>query len=120
MRMSPSKYRNKITVIDGIRFQSLAEAARYQELTLLQCVGAISKLKMQTPFPVYINGALICHYYADFSYLEENKPELIAEDVKGVETAVFKLKWKLVKALYPKVDFRLLRARRKTWIRTSG
>ena len=34
--------------------------------------------------------------------------EWICEDVKGVRTAVFNVKWKLAMARYPNVDFRIV------------
>lgn len=112
--MSLSKYRNKMVMVDGIRFDSMAEAYRYRELVLLEKAATISELETQVPFDVQINGSRICKYYADFSYVV-NDGRVVAEDVKGVETALFKLKWKLVKALYPDVEFRLIKAKRSAW-----
>jgi hypothetical protein len=79
------KYRNKPCVIDGIRFDSKAEARRYQELELLQRGRQIRDLKRQVTFALYgKNGAAICRYRADFMYEEAGKH--VVEDVKGVAT----------------------------------
>ena len=38
-----SKYRNKRVTLDGIHFDSLAEARRYGELKLLELISAIAE-----------------------------------------------------------------------------
>lgn len=102
------KYRNKPTVIDGIRFDSKAEAKRYQELELLQRSRGIYDLKRQVTFALYgKNGSPICKYRADFMYSENDR--VVIEDVKGVETADFKLKRKLFNDNYPDIEFRLVK-----------
>jgi len=104
-----SKYNNKITYIDGIKFDSLAEYDRYLELKCLECAGEINSLKLQPRFDFImpINGwdsiiptKKIFTYKADFSYYKKDKVSPTIEDVKGFETAVFKLKKKLIEALY--------------------
>lgn len=45
-----NKYRNRKTVRNGISFDSQKEAARYDELMLMQCSGAIKDLKLQPEF----------------------------------------------------------------------
>lgn len=92
------KYRNVKTVIDGITFDSKKEAARYAELKILLKGKVISNLELQPSFPVVVNDKKICVYKADFSYTENGKSAI--EDVKGVRTPVYRLKKKLVEALY--------------------
>ena len=89
------KYGAVKTVVDGITFPSKAEARRYGELQML----GVRDLELQPKFPVVINGAKICTYIADFAYLEINGDAVI-EDVKGMKTPVYRLKKKLVEALY--------------------
>lgn len=93
-----TKYHAIKTVVDGITFASKAEAARYQELKLLERTGAIAELITQPVFHLVVNGHKIGKYIADFQYYENGK--IITEDVKGVKTPVYNLKKKLVKALY--------------------
>lgn len=38
----PNKYNNHKTIVDGIKFDSIREAERYQELKLLETAGEIS------------------------------------------------------------------------------
>jgi hypothetical protein len=47
---------------------------------------------------MFVNGILICTYIADFTYTRDGK--YIVEDFKGVLTDVFKLKRKLMKAIF--------------------
>lgn len=103
------KYKAKPQIIDGIWFASTAEARRYQELLTLERVGKISALKRQPRLTLSVDGRKICTYVADSSYIEGARQ--IIEDVKGVETQTFKLKWALAKALYPEYDFRLYKGR---------
>jgi hypothetical protein len=102
------KYRNKPTVIDGIRFDSKAEAKRYQELELLQRSRGIHDLKRQVTFALYgKNGSPICKYRGDFMYSENDK--VVVEDVKGMETPTFRLKQKLFNDNYPDIELRLIK-----------
>lgn len=43
------KYHNRKTVLDGLTFDSAAEAARWRELTLLEKAGHIRDLQRQVP-----------------------------------------------------------------------
>lgn len=94
-----SKYRAVKTIVDGIKFDSRAEAVRYGELKLLQKAGKITRLILQPAYelipPFKRNGkthrAVI--YKADFCYIENGC--LHIEDVKGFATADFKNKMKL-------------------------
>jgi len=99
-----SKYKAKKTSIDGKMFASKKEAARYRELSVLEFSGKIAGLILQPKLKLEVAGVMICTYIADFHYIEQGK--VIIEDVKGVETPVFKLKWKLAKVLYPDITFR--------------
>lgn len=109
-----NKYHNKKTIVDGITFDSMAEARRYMELKLLAKAKEITDLELQPKFelqPKYKNnkGQTIraITYKADFAYIENNKK--IVEDVKGMETKEFKLKKKLLEYKYPDIDFRLIK-----------
>ena len=70
------KYNNQKVEIDGHKFDSKKEAARYLELRALQIAGEISELKLQVPFQLSV-----CKYIADFSYIKDR--ELVVEDVKS-------------------------------------
>ena len=115
MTESRGKYNARRTKIDGHTFHSKAEARRYSALMLLERSGQISDLELQPSFVIQDafrdrSNKIICaiRYLADFQYVE--KGALVVEDVKGVETAVFKIKAKMFKLRYPEYDFRVIPA----------
>ena len=113
MWKSKSKYRNVPTVIDGLRFSSKAEAARYSELKLLQAANQVRWFIRQPRFDlgngiVYVADFLVV-WNADETTFSDTR--VTVEDVKGVETDVFKLKRKLFEAQYGELT--LITKRRK-------
>jgi hypothetical protein len=94
----PRKYRNNPVVIDGIRFDSQAEARRWAELKLLERAGVINALQRQVTFPIVWNGTKICSYRADFVYNDHVSGKQIREDVKGMITPEYRIKAKLMAA----------------------
>lgn len=114
-----SKYGAKAVTIGGIRFQSQGEGDRYLYLRDCERKGLIEDLRLQVPFelypPVYekrtlkrgpraghvVNGRLLLEgmsYIADFVYRLPDG-SLVVEDYKGVQTPVFKLKYRLMMEL---------------------
>jgi hypothetical protein len=99
-----NKYRNKITELDGIKFHSAKEAKRYSELKLYEKSNLISDLKLQVKYELIpkltINGKTerSISYVADFVYLEDGN--VIVEDVKGMQTDIFKIKYRLMKLIH--------------------
>lgn len=85
----PNKYNNHKTIVDGIKFDSIREAERYQELKLLEEAGEISHLELQ---PVVVlqdkfiyQGKTIraITYRADFAYFDRRVNRGVIEDVKA-------------------------------------
>ena len=107
-----NKYKNTKIVIDNIKFDSVLEANRYQELKLLQRAKQISNLRLQVPFLLQEgfkkNGKTHrkIEYIADFVY-EENG-QTIVEDTKGMKTETFKIKQKLFEYKYPKLSIKII------------
>ena len=95
-----SKYNARRTTVDGITFASAAEARRYSELKLLERAGSISKVECQPVYKIVVNDLLICRYIGDFLYHEKETGKHVLEDVKGVKTPVYRLKKKLMMAVY--------------------
>ena len=93
-----AKYRNKKTVVDGIKFDSQREATRYSVLKIMQAAGVISDLRLQVPYVMTVNGLKICKYVADFVYVDRGRE--VVEDVKGMKTPTYNLKKKLMKAVH--------------------
>lgn len=95
-----SKYHARKTVVDGIKFHSAKEARRYSELKMLEKSGGIRDLKLQVKFPLDVQGVHICNYVCDFHYLDIEKGDIVVEDSKGMRTPEYKLKRKLMLAIY--------------------
>lgn len=96
-----SKYHSTKQIIDGHVFASKKEAARYEELKLLERAGIISGLELQKRFELIpsqrIDGKVVerpCYYVCDFAYCEGGKQ--VIEDAKGMKTEVYKIKKKLM------------------------
>jgi len=94
-----NKYGNKKQKADGYTFDSKAEAARYQELKLLERAGRIEALDVHPVFFVTVKGIQVCKVSLDFRYLQ-HKITWVYEDVKGKDNALSRLKRKLVEAQY--------------------
>ena len=151
--MIPNKYHAKKTTIDGILFDSHAEALRYMELKLLKQAGIVTEIDLQPEFELqeayrkccgtrWVQGALfgiifardgdgilvnkknLCPqcgkkmlltksivYRADFRITYADGHQEI-EDIKGMETALFKLKRKLFEYKYPELTLKIVKGRR--------
>lgn len=96
------KYGNIPTELDGIRFDSKAEARRYAELKMYQTGGVISNLQRQVRFQLTVNNVKCGVYIADFCYTD-TAGSFVVEDVKGgkaTQTPLYRLKKKLMFAIY--------------------
>ena len=99
-----NKYKNVKTELDGIKFDSKAEAKRYIQLRSMLEDGHITDLQFQiryelTPKLKRADGTTerASHYVADFQYMHHGT--MIIEDVKGgtaTMTPVYVLKRKLM------------------------
>jgi|WetSurMetagenome_2_1015567.scaffolds.fasta_scaffold01555_5 hypothetical protein len=103
-----NKYNAVKTEVDGILFDSKAEAARYLELKDLLSKQEILSFERQPEFeliPSFTkNGKKIraIKYRADF-IVYHNNGTVIVEDVKGMITDIFKIKRKMFDYTYPEL-----------------
>ena len=97
--MRANKYGAKKTTVDNITFDSRAEATRYVLLKALFRAGEIRNLRLQPEFHFKLDGKKIFTYRADFAYFDKTDQRII-EDVKGVKTAVYRLKKKLIESQF--------------------
>lgn len=98
---NPSKYRNVQTVVDGIAFDSKAEARYYQdELRIRELAGDITDLQLQPRFDLAVNGETITRYTADFSFRDRTGCMHVV-DVKSAPTRTrdYVIRRKLMKVL---------------------
>lgn len=106
-----SKFGNRITVIDGERYDSLLEAAYSLYLDQLKKIGAIAYYRRQQSFRLrggtrYVVDFVVysCRSLAPGVKTPQGTHEYI--DVKGVETPEFKIKRNEIHAAYPEVFIR--------------
>lgn len=90
------KYNAKATVVDGIRFDSKKEAEYYVELKLRVSQGEVKFFLRQVP--IHLTGGV--RFIIDFQEFHADGTVHFV-DVKGVQTAVFKIKKTQAEALYP-------------------
>lgn len=103
-----SKYHSRKTPVDGILFDSQAEASYYKTLKLLLRAGKINGFCRQAKFIVTEgkNGEKGTEYVTDFIIFYPDGTYRIV-DVKGVKTEVFKLKIKCLREKYPNLKIEL-------------
>lgn len=100
-----NKYGNRKVEYDGYMFDSIAEKDRYIELRLLSAANEITHLAVHPKYVIHdgftnVDGKRRAQitYSPDFEYRLDGKWRY--EDVKGVETAVFRIKRKLFEHRY--------------------
>lgn len=96
--MKRPKYGNRRVEVSGVKFDSAKESRVYSELLLRQRAGEIAALELQPRFDIIINGKKCGFYKADFRYREAGNVVIL--DVKGFKTPVYKLKKKIIEAMY--------------------
>lgn len=100
-----SKFGAVKTVIDGITFDSKAEARYYGQLKQLERSGEIQDLRLQVPYelaPAVVIGGRkrpALRYLADFVYRTTTGQTVVA-DVKGAITDSYRIKRHLMKAVH--------------------
>jgi hypothetical protein len=85
---------------NGRVYDSQAECRYAGLLDQRKRVGDIEDYWPQVPVPLKVNGVTVCKMIFDFEILHHDQTKELV-DVKGVVTAVFSLKLRLLKALYP-------------------
>ena len=103
-----NKFGAKKTEVNGIVFDSRAEARRYGQLVTLERAGHIAGLTRQVAFvlapAVKLAGAKrikpALRYVADFVYSDTKTGRIVIEDVKGVATPLFRVKQHLMKSVH--------------------
>lgn len=109
-----NKYGNKKVEVDGHKFDSKLEAQYYNHLKLLIAAGEVTEIELQPRFELQEgfnkNGVRHrpIHYVADFRVkYKDGKEEIV--DVKGRETAVFKIKHKLFEYKYKDLELKIVK-----------
>ena len=80
-------------------YDSKFEAGKAAQLELLLKAGEIKDFETQVPIDIVVNGYKVCTYVMDFIVYENDGSKTWIE-TKGFATDVWKLKWKLLEAMY--------------------
>lgn len=105
------KYHNRKVRVDGIKFDSVREAKRWQELKLMERAGEIRDLQRQVEYELLPTQKLrdwktgkkkterAIKYIADFVY-RDAAGDLVVEDTKGMKTRDYIMKRKMMLWFY--------------------
>lgn len=83
----------------GQQFDSKFESQYAQELDLRKKAGDIKDYETQKTLGLYFNEYWICDYKMDFIIKHNDGTEEFVE-TKGWATPIFRLKWKVLEAIY--------------------
>lgn len=95
-----NKYNAKRVLLDGICFDSKAEANDYAALKLREKAGEVTDIELQRWYDLIVNGVLVARYRADFVFFDRLCCARRIVDTKGVVTRDFRMKQKLMKACH--------------------
>jgi hypothetical protein len=93
-----SKYGNRKTEYNGVKYDSAAEATYAALLDLRMKLGGVDRWTRQHRVPLVVNGVKVCDMVIDFMVWEKAEIGRPVE-IKGFETEAYKLKRKLFEAL---------------------
>ena len=123
--MGYNKYKNKKTIVDGIKFDSEMESHYYIYLKHLKEIGEVVDFVLQPTYLLQegfdLNGKRIrpITYKADFKVIYKDGHEEVI-DVKGKLTEEFKIKRKMLLYRYRDINFKCVQERgrkpNKYWI----
>ena len=111
MRRRRGKFGSIETVFMGRTYHSKKEAEYASLLELRRRSRGPQRIlswEPQVPIRLEVNGKLVCTYIADFLIKFPDGHEELHE-TKGVETAVWRMKEKLFRALYPDRTLKVIR-----------
>ena len=84
--MRTSRHRSTKKIVDGITFDSKAEARRYGVLVLRQRAGEIVSLRVHPRYTFIVNCIGLGTYRPDFDYYDNTTKKIVVEDVKGFKS----------------------------------
>jgi hypothetical protein len=107
-----SKFGNKVSFHAGRLFDSRKEADYARRLDMLKGAAKredrVTEWEGQVRIPLVVNGHHVCDYYCDFRVdFADGRTEW--HETKGFETPVWRIKFKLFKALYPDRVLRVIK-----------
>jgi hypothetical protein len=118
---SRNKYGARKTTINGITFDSTAEAEYYLYLLAKQQAGEIAsfrrqpRYRLQDGFTKRGKKYRPIDYVADFEVMDKHG-RITVVDVKGTKTEAFGIKRKLFEAKYPNLGLIVVKKKRGGWV----
>lgn len=107
-KSAKNKYNAKAVEYKGRLYDSIGEMEYAIKLEWRKKAGEIVAIYPQFPIKIVVSGVFICRYLIDFK-IELKNGVFEFHEYKGAETDLWKLKWKLVHALYPDWKFVLIK-----------
>ena len=98
-----NKYNNRGQEYNGRYYHSKKEAQYAETLDWRIKAGEIKEVIPQYKLELIVNGMNICKYYVDFKCIMADD-SIEFHEVKGFETEVWRLKWKLTEALINEIE----------------
>lgn len=119
LQKSGNKYHSKSTAYAGNVYHSKLEAGYAQELDLRIKAKDIKSWDRQVKLDLKIDGQHITNYYIDF-IIHHNDGSREFTEVKGFETELWRMKWKILEATFDKEfkehpDDRLTVIKQSSW-----
>jgi len=103
-----NKYGNKGKFYNGRMYDSTFEANYAETLDWRKKAGEIQEIVPQFKLELRVDDDHIANYYVDFKVvLSDGTVEF--HEVKGFETAEWKIKWRLAQSIYGKEKFVLIK-----------
>jgi hypothetical protein len=106
-RNTHNKYNSTCTKLNGITFDSKAEALRYSQLCLMLRTGQIKSFSRQPSFIISEADGKNIRYRPDFIVWDGSN--VWVEDVKGFSTSTFKTKATIFREKYPYLELRIIK-----------
>ena len=103
-----NKYNARRTKYNDRYYDSALEAAYAEELDWRIKAKEIKEVTPQFKISIDINDVHIANYYMDFK-VELSDGRIEMHEVKGMETPIWRMKWRLAKALNPDWIFVLVK-----------
>lgn len=108
-----NKYYNQVTIVNGKKYDSKAEAVVAQELEIRRKAREIRRWTSQFAIEFRVRGKCFATHFVDFM-IEYPDGQRELREVKGVETGVWKLKRRMMFAFYG-IDESHIRYKRRTY-----
>ena len=103
-----NKYNAKSSTYNGRHYDSRLEAGYAMELDWMLKAKVIKSWQAQFKLDLRIYWEHVANYFVDFA-VEYPDGRIEYHEVKGYETALWKLKWKMAIAIYGKDKFVLIK-----------